>query len=158
VMHYCGDYSRAIDLLTTRPEVDKERLGFVGISWGAITGITFVAHEPRIKAMASLVGGGNFLGMVTTENAQKVQPQISQLGDPIYHVARIAPRPLLFVNVTKDQLILRPWSESLHKAAPAAKVVWLETDHYFNGLNRAEVCGTVIEFMEKELTAKRRKP
>src|SRR5204863_839471 len=65
VMHYCGDYSRAIDFLVARPEVDKERLGYVGISWGAITGITFVAYEPRIKAMGSMVGGGNFIGNYT---------------------------------------------------------------------------------------------
>src|SRR5437667_8770 len=39
VMHYCGDYSRAVDFLAARREVDKDRLGYVGISWGAITGI-----------------------------------------------------------------------------------------------------------------------
>ena len=154
VMQYCGDYSRAMDLLATRAEVDKERLGFVGISWGAITGITYVAHEPRVKAMAALLAGGNFLGQVTTEEALKAAKEGSKLGDPIYHVARIAPRPLLFINATKDQLILRSWSESLHKAAPDAKVIWLETDHYFNGLNRVEVCASVIDFMDKALSPK----
>ena len=40
----------------------------------------------------------------------------------------------------------------LHKAAGAgSKVVWLETDHYFKGLDRAAVCSTVIDFMEKGL-------
>lgn len=103
--------------------------------------------------MASLVGGGNFLGLVVPEAAQKTPREVSKLGDPIYHVSRIAPRPLLFVNVTKDQLIMKPWSESLHKAAPAAKVVWLETDHYFRGLDRAAVLVQVIDFMEKGLSA-----
>jgi dienelactone hydrolase len=154
VMHYCSDYSRAMDYLVNRADVDKDRIGFVGISWGAITGITYVAHEPRVKAMASLVGGGNFLGLVSTESAQKTAKEPSKLGDPIYHVARIAPRPLLFINVTKDQLIMRPWSESLHKAAPDGKVIWLETDHYFNGLDRVAICGQVIEFMEKALSPK----
>jgi alpha/beta superfamily hydrolase len=67
-------------------------------------------------------------------------------------VARIAPRPLLFINVTKDQMIMRPWAESLHKyAGQGSKVVWLETDHFFNGLDRAAVCRSVIEFMEKAM-------
>jgi dienelactone hydrolase len=155
-MQYCADYSRAIDFLTARPEVDRERVGYVGISWGAITGITYVAYDPRIRAMASLVGGGDFFGAYTPEVAEKAAREVMRVSDPVYHVARIAPRPLLFINVKKDQLILRPWAESLHKAAGAgSKVVWLDADHYFKGVDRAAVCDSVIDFMEKELAGKR---
>jgi dienelactone hydrolase len=154
-LHYCADYSRAVDMLAARPEVDKERLCFLGISYGAITGIVYVAHDPRIKAMASMVGGGNFLGNVTTEAAQKAAKEVSKSADPIYHVARIAPLPLLFLNVTKDQLIFRPWSESLHKAAPDAKVVWVETDHYFKGVDQVKLTQQVIDFLEEGLATKR---
>jgi dienelactone hydrolase len=156
IMHYCGDYSRAVDLLSARPEVDKDRLGYVGISWGAITGIIYVAHDPRIKAMGSMVGGGNFLGLFTAEEAERCAREGSKSGDPVCHVARIAPRPLLFVNVTNDQLIMRPWADSLHKyAGKGSKIVWLETDHYFRGLDRAVVCTSVIDFMDKGMPAKR---
>jgi dienelactone hydrolase len=145
VMHYCGDYSRAVDYLATRTDVDKERLGYVGLSWGGITGITYVAYDPRIKAMGAMVSGGNFLG------------RFSDSSDPVYHVARIAPRPLLFINVTKDQLILKSWAESLHKNAGAgSKVVWVETDHYFRTVDRAAMCNQVIDFMEEKLPAKRK--
>ena len=78
-MHYCGDYSRATDFLTARPEVDKDRLGFVGISWGAITGITYVAYDPRIKAMGSMVGGGNFLGAFSAKEAIGFAVQSAQI-------------------------------------------------------------------------------
>jgi len=157
VMHYCGDYGRAVDYLVSRADVDKERLGYVGISWGAITGITYVAYDPRIKAMGSMVGGGNFMGLYSSKLAEKVAAEGSKSSDPVYHVARIAPRPLLFLNVTKDQLIMKSWAESLHKAAgPGAKVLWLETDHYFKGLDRAEVCNTVIDFMDEKLAVKKR--
>lgn len=156
IMHYCGDYSRAVDFLASRREVDKERLGYVGISWGAITGIIYVAHDPRIKAMGSMVGGGNFLGLFTEEEAARCAREGSKSSDPVCHVARIAPRPLLFINVTEDQLIMRPWAESLHKhAGQGSKVVWLETDHFFRGLDRGAVCLSVIEFMDKELPSKR---
>ncbi|MCI0638240.1 MAG: acetylxylan esterase [Gemmataceae bacterium] len=159
MMHYCGDYSRAVDFLAARPEVDKERLGYVGISWGAITGITFVAYDQRIKAMGSMVGGGNFLGLWSDEAAAKAAREGSQSSDPVCHVARIAPRPLLFINVTKDQLIAKPWAESLHKYAGAgSKVVWLESDHYFRGLDRSVVCGSVIDFMDKALERKKSGP
>jgi dienelactone hydrolase len=155
VMHYCGDYSRAIDFLAARPEVDRERLGYVGISWGAITGITFVAYDTRVKAMVSLVGGGNFFGLYSPVTAEKAAREGSRTSDPVFHVARVAPRPLLFINATRDQLILKAWAESLHKAAGAgSQVVWLETDHYFKGLDRAAVCTTAIDFMDKSLPLK----
>lgn len=155
VMHYCGDYSRSVDFLSARTEVNKQRLGYVGISWGAITGITYVAYDSRIKAMGSMVGGGDFLGAYTPKAAEKVAKEGSKSSDPVFHVARIAPRPLLFINVTKDQLIMKPWAESLHKAAGVgSKVVWLETDHYFKGLDRDAVCDTVIDFMDTSLTVK----
>lgn len=157
VMHYCGDYCRAVDFLASRPEVDKERLGYVGISWGAITGIIYVAYDSRIKAMGSMVGGGNFLGLYSPKLAEKAASEGSKSADPVYHVSRIAPRPLLFINVTKDQLIMKPWAESLHKAAgKGSKVVWLETDHYFSTVDRAKVCESVIEFMDMEIRAKRK--
>jgi len=50
-------------------------------------------------------------------------------------------------------------SESLHKAAgPGAKVTWLETDHYFRGVNREDVCNTMIDFVEKSVPAKKDTP
>lgn len=156
VMQFCGDYSRAVDFLSTCKEVDADRLGFVGISWGAITGITFVAYDQRIKAMGSMVGGGNFVGLYTPKMLEKNPHLGATSSDPVFHVAKIAPRPLLFINVTKDQLIMRSWAESLHKAAGVgAKVVWLEADHYFRGVDRAEACESVIDFMADAMPKKK---
>ncbi len=152
VMHNCGDYSRAIDYLCSRNDIDSERIGYVGVSWGAITGITYCAYDARIKVVGSMVGGGNFVGLWSPKLADKIAKEGSKSSDPVYHVARIAPRPLMFLNVTKDQLILKSWAESLHKAAGEnAKVVWLDTDHYFRGLDRAMICESVIDFMELHL-------
>ena len=150
---YCGDYSRAVDYLVTRPEVDAEKVGYAGVSWGAITGVTFVAHDPRIKAMASIVGGGNFMGTI----ADKVEmpPEVIEIArsfDPVYHVSLIAPRPLLLLNVTKDQLVPRFFADSLHAAAgKGAKKVWLNTDHFFQGVDRYAVLDDVINFMKENL-------
>ena len=81
VMHYCGDYGRAVDFLESRKEVDKARLGYVGISWGAITGITYVAYDQRIKAMGSMVGGGNFMGLYTKQLAEsRAEGQVERSG------------------------------------------------------------------------------
>lgn len=152
---YLGDYSRAMDYLVARPEVDKDRVGYAGISWGAITGLVFVAHEPRVKAMASIVGGGNWLGAIHAPLPEETRAQDRRI-DPIYHVGLIAPRPLLLMNVTQDQLVPRFYSESLHAAAgdpPTTVKRWIETDHFFSDVNRYEVLDHVVGFMETGLAS-----
>ena len=138
---HCGDYSRALDYLAARPDVDARRLGYVGFSWGAITGVTFTAHDSRVRAMTSVVGGG----------------LLSLLGkklDPVANVGRIAPRPLMFLNATKDQIVLRPFATALHKAAGKDAIVkWYDTDHIFTGTDLPKIMGMLADFMKKSLTA-----
>lgn len=150
-MQTLGDYSRAVDYLVSRQDVHQSRIGYAGISLGAITGLTFVAHEPRVAAMVSIVGGANLLGMLKVDIAPEAR-KASEKIDPFYHVARIAPRPLLLLNATQDQLVPRFFGEQLHKAAGEhGKKVWIETDHFFNGVDRFAVLETVIDFMQESL-------
>ncbi len=144
-LHYCGDYSRAVDYLVSRDDVDYERIAFVGISWGAITGVTFVAHDDRVKAMASICGGGGFLdlaGLLGGKSKDSV--------DPVKHVAAIAPRPLLLINGKQDIMIPYPFAKALHNAAgKGAKKVWLDTNHYFEGVDRRDLGKSVIDFIDE---------
>jgi dienelactone hydrolase len=152
---YLGDYSRAADYLETRKDLDSKRFGYVGISWGAITGVTFAAHDPRISVVASLVGGGNFASLIPGGAPEDLVAKTRQF-DPYYHIAMIAPRPLLLVNVTHDQLVPRILSDALHKAAPDyAKKVWLEADHFFNGVDRQVEAGSVIDWVIENLSRSR---
>jgi dipeptidyl aminopeptidase/acylaminoacyl peptidase len=147
-----GDYGRAIDYLTTRPEVDASRIGYAGISLGAITGIPFVAHDPRIKAMASVVGGGNFLGFLKGGPLAPETQAIVERLDPFYHVGLIAPRPLLLLNVMHDQLVPRFFGESLQRAAGEGAVrMWFDTDHFFRTGERDKALQTLVDFLQKQL-------
>ena len=48
---------RSIDYLLTRPDVDKDRLGFFGLSTGASAGVRFTGIETRLKASVLMAGG-----------------------------------------------------------------------------------------------------
>ena len=146
---YCGDYSRAVDYLVSRSDVDVNRIGYVGISWGAITGVTFCAHDKRIKSVASIVGGGSF-GTLLGHGGRVLSKYPSM--DPVDHVAHIAPRPLLLINVTNDWVVPRVFATALHKAAgKGKKIVWLKTNHKFTTVNRRAMMGSVIKFMDSGL-------
>jgi formylglycine-generating enzyme required for sulfatase activity len=51
------DLGRTLDYLATRPDVDAERVGYVGLSLGGQTAVGLLAVESRIKAAVLLSGG-----------------------------------------------------------------------------------------------------
>ncbi len=153
---HCGDYSRALDYLAARADVDRERLGYIGFSWGAITGITFAAHDERVRAMASIGGGGNLVGYLALPAKPGEKPGASL--DPADHIAHIAPRPLLLINSTRDQLVLPVFARALHQAAGVgSEVKWFETDHFFTGVDREAILQSVADYLKAKLEAPLRK-
>ena len=57
VIAWAKDVSRAVDYLETRSDIARDRVAFVGFSWGAMIGPIFVALEPRFKACVFVMGG-----------------------------------------------------------------------------------------------------
>jgi len=51
------DFFSSIDYLETRRDIDHDRLGYYGLSWGASVGPRLLAQDKRLK-VAVLVGGG----------------------------------------------------------------------------------------------------
>jgi dienelactone hydrolase len=56
-IQWCKDLGRSIDYLESRPDIDRSRLAYQGISMGAITALPCLAVESRFRA-AILQGGG----------------------------------------------------------------------------------------------------
>ncbi|MHC4168645.1 MAG: protein kinase domain-containing protein, partial [Planctomycetota bacterium] len=51
------DLRRAVDYLQTRQDIDVEKLAYVGLSWGGLTGSLMMAVEDRFQAGVFLLGG-----------------------------------------------------------------------------------------------------
>lgn len=75
------DLERALDALTPLPEVDAERVGFVGFGLGAELGAAFCGLDPRVRAVALALGPAG-----RAAHGLALQPG---------HRAPIEPRPLL---------------------------------------------------------------
>jgi dienelactone hydrolase len=109
------DLQRALDALETQPGIDATRIGYAAFSMGTILGAPFCALDARVRAAALAIGGGGF--------------GPGDL-DPVRHVPRFAPRPLLFVNAERDERIPRAAAEALHAAAAEPKeIVWFDCTH-----------------------------
>jgi len=54
-----ADLRAAVSLLRSRPEVDPDRIGTVGICLGGGYALKFAAFDPRVKAFVGVAGGYN---------------------------------------------------------------------------------------------------
>lgn len=109
------DLRRLVDALEHLDEIDAKRLVFVGFSLGGILGAIFCGVDPRPRGAALAIAGAG--------------PDGSPL-DPTAFVGAIAPRPLLFVNATRDDTISRIHTERLFEAASQPKrIEWFEAGH-----------------------------
>jgi dienelactone hydrolase len=101
-----ADLRRAVDVLQAQPDVDKDKIGFLGFSAGAKSGAVLVGVEPRIKA-AVLVSGG--------------APSLDATVDKAPENLRTALRPILsstdptrFIGLSKAALLLQAGKEDTY--------------------------------------------
>jgi len=128
------DLGRAFDALAAFPELDAQRVAYAGFSLGAILGALFCPTDPRPRAAALALGGAG-IG----------PPDF----DPAARIGAFAPRPLLFVNATRDERIPRAAAEALHAAAGNPKqIAWFDCGH--NDLPGAGL-KTMWSFLAKHL-------
>jgi len=57
VIMWSKDLQRTVDYLETRPDIAHDKIGYLGVSWGAAMGTIMVATEPRLRLAIFNVGG-----------------------------------------------------------------------------------------------------
>ena len=141
------DLQRAVDVLRSRPNVDDERIAFVGFSWGGATGALLVGIERRLKAAALVVGHAGQVSLVTGPEGFKnisVLPCARRVAfiramtpiEPIRFVGQ-ANIPLLLQNGSFDVYVPVYLAEELHAVVPQPRtILWYSAGH---GLNQQAV-------------------
>jgi sialate O-acetylesterase len=106
--HAVAAVIRAHSLLRSLPEVDVDRIGLNGISWGGIITCIVAGVDARFKLAVPVYGCG-FLGensFFLETSLQSISPDKAkrwvELWDPSQHVGR-AGMPMFFVNGTNDK-------------------------------------------------------
>ena len=99
---------RGLDLLSTRSEVDPEKLGVTGISGGGSQSWYIAAIDPRIKAVSPVCGASTLKAQVTSRtidgHCDCMMPVNTYCQDFMDISALIAPRPLLICQADRDGL------------------------------------------------------
>lgn len=140
------DLRRAVDLLIERPDVDPERIAYIGVSYGGAMGGLLAGVEDRLQAYVLVVGDGGLVTHYSDPYELVIYPQgpfyrLSEEGrevwleamwpiEPIHFVDRAAPAALLFQNGTEDSAV-PPFDSSRYQRAGSEpkKILWYDSGH-----------------------------
>ena len=161
IIESVGDIRRTLDVFATRPQIDSQRIGLVGISLGSILGTMTTAVDERIATAIFTVGGAdwrtilgqsNISSSATKDATQKLNAaQIALLDDvdPKNFAGHIAPRPILLLNGKRDNIIPAAAAKALFQAArEPKKQIWFDSGHL---LPVFEIAAPINEWLEEHL-------
>ena len=138
------DLQRAVDVLRTMPNVDKERIAYHGTSYGGAMGALFAGIERRIKSAVLVVPDGGLVSHYTGPedlNFMNSLPCATRAAwfremtpiEPIRFIGQAPPVALLVQSGRTDNLVPAADADALHKAAPQATTIrWYDAGHGLN--------------------------
>ena len=120
------DLRRAVDVLESRKDIDKTRIGYVGHSFGATWGATLCGVEKRIKTFILMAG-------YATPSKYYSQNAPNPRLDGIYYMKHAAPSSLFFQFAENDEFVSKEASDEFFYAGSEPKIQkWYKSNHQFN--------------------------
>lgn len=166
------DVAAALDFVSSRPEVDPERIGVLGKSLGGAIAISAAADLSQLKAVVSdspfpsledtiEVGvsrrgplGAWPLRLIAVFLGTRTMGVDPALVRPIDDIREISPRPVLIMHGGRDELVPPDTGERLYAAAAEPKFLWYAPDAAHVKLSTqypAEYEARVVTFFDSAL-------
>lgn len=132
---------RAVDFLTSLPEVDARRIGVTGASGGGTQAFLLAAVDSRIAAAAPVdMVSHTFQG----DDACEMAPGLRVDTNNVEIAAMMAPKPLLLISSTRDWTRSTPSAEfpaiqsiyRLYGAAASVSYAHIDAKHNYNRESR----------------------
>ncbi len=128
---------RALDLLISRPRVDRKRIGYVGHDYGAMYGAINAGVDKRVNTYILIAGIGSFSNWSLDywlKSAPAPAREAYRLAlkpiDPITRIAHAKPASLLFQFASSDEHIKKEQAIAFYDAASGPKQVkWYDGKH-----------------------------
>ena len=126
---------RALDVLAARPDVDAERLGFVGYSAGARTGAILAGVEPRLDALVLMSAGASpveeYVEAAPAELKEDVEATLGEI-DPLRYAALDGDRAVLLQIGRTDEVVPVEALDAIAEAMAGAEVRRYDAGHSLN--------------------------
>jgi dienelactone hydrolase len=141
---------QALDWLLAQPNVDAEKAGSFGISYGALVNTLVAAVEPRLKCHILALAGGPISDLLLDSEERAIKKYVrSAATDAGYDIPRlredlrkvirsdtlamapyIAADDVILIIALFDRVVRRPYSENLRRALGYPEVIYTPVGHY----------------------------
>jgi uncharacterized protein len=132
------DFQAAFNYAASRPDVDAERIGVLGISMGASIMIEGAARNPRVKAVVVEAPYSSLESVIRhrLSSVSMVVPLVIGMGQlqtggdvdlvrPVDEICAISPHPILLIFGEHDNLIAPETAGEMFAAACDPKELWV---------------------------------
>jgi len=157
------DARRAMDWLTTRPDIDPTRMGISGISLGGAAAPLIAGVDRRARVLVTIVGGADvadifsnspfFYGLhigflyhgVTPESLKREMAPV----EPINWLHGFDPNNALLFSGRYDVFITAKQTRHLSEALGGARIIWTPTGHYGSVFAQRQIEDIGIKFLRQ---------
>lgn len=136
------DCRAATAWIASRPEVNPDRLGFVGTSLGSIVGANVAAAEPRLKNVCLLLPAGGlvdalydhpqakpYVGLLDLLGGKEGLKRLVAPIDPLTYAPQLRQRNLLMVAANRDDVLPPSAARALWEACGKQTILWIDGTH-----------------------------
>jgi dienelactone hydrolase len=153
------DVRRAYDVLAGREDIDPERLGFVGHSWGASLGVVLAAVDPRPTALTLITGRPSWTGFLRVSDEEWVARERDRLTpdewdrylrlmaplDAMAEIGDVDATRLYLQYGTADDVVPEEVSAQLVEAAEGARSDLYDAGHALDDAATADRVAWLVE-------------
>lgn len=172
ILGWTRDLKAVIDYLWALPEVDRSHLSLLGFSGGATVSVYVAAQDKRVLFVVTCACPAEFSFLTEVDEPQSVINHFRGIGairdkdfpysvedwlsgfrlvSPIKHVAEIAPRPLLLVHGSKDEVVDMSHAYKLYARAGEPKQIII-VDGAGHGLRQNDgAMAIIIDWLKSQL-------
>ena len=147
MMWQIQDIQRGFDALEQWKGIDPGRIGYMGVSMGAVTGAAATALDNRVKSILLADGAADFSVIFKHSeygDVADIQQYMDQnhvapeqlieafsLVDPAVFAKHLTDRPVMFMNGKTDTTMTVPAMNKLHAITPTPKkaIIWYDSGH-----------------------------
>jgi len=173
ILGWTRDLGAVIDYLWALPEVDRSHLALLGFSGGAAVSVCVAAQDRRVSSVAACACPAEF-SFVTDGDPQVLIEHFRSIGairdkdfppsaeewfggfklvSPINYVADIAPRPLLLVHGSRDEVVAVTHAHRLYDKAGQPKEIVIIDGAEHRLRQNEEAMTVVVDWLKAHLRA-----
>ncbi len=160
-----------LNFLMLHKQIEPEKIGSLGISFGAVVNSLWAGSDPRLKAHVLALGGGNLADIFVTSRDPLMRSYLAAalrnqhcgpeelktrlekifLSDPLKIAAALPKEKILMVLALFDRVIRFPCGKAFRRALGNPETVFLPLGHYTAILSAPFLRWKMLRFFEGKL-------